>query len=198
MGDMPGIVRDAKLEDAPRILEIYDYYVRETAITFEYETPSLEEFQERMRKTMGFYPYLVIEQGGILQGYAYAGAFVGRAAYDWACETTVYLAPEARRQGLGGKIYRVLEEALREMGILNLYACIGYPEENDRYLTTNSADFHRHLGFEEVGRFHHCGYKFGRWYHMIWMGKMIGIHREKQPPVIPYGRGKPTAPAHYA
>ena len=59
---MPGIVRDAKLEDAPRILEIYDYYVRETAITFEYETPSLEEFQERMRKTMGFYPYLVIEQ----------------------------------------------------------------------------------------------------------------------------------------
>ncbi len=188
--DRQVIIRDARWEDAPRILEIYDYYVQETAITFEYETPSLEEFRERMRKTMEFYPYLVIEREGILQGYAYAGAFVGRAAYDWACETTVYLASETRRQGLGGRIYQALEGALREMGILNMYACIGYPEENDPYLTTNSADFHCHLGFEEVGRFHHCGYKFGRWYHMIWMEKMIGIHREKQLPVIPYGRRK--------
>ena len=60
------------------------------------------------------------------------------------------------------------------MGILNLYACIGYPEYEDEYLTTNSADFHTHLGFVKVGEFHKCGYKFGRWYNMIWMEKMIG------------------------
>ncbi len=60
--------------------------------------------------------------------------------------------------------------------ILNLYACIGYPEQEDEYLTTNSADFHSHLGFVKVGEFHQCGYKFGRWYHMIWMEKIIGEH----------------------
>ncbi len=179
-------IRDATLDDAPRILKIYDYYVRETAITFEYDTPSLAEFRERMRKTKEFYPYLVAEENGKIQGYAYAGAFVGRAAYDWACETTIYLDHEVRRQGLGKALYGALENALREMGILNLYACIGYPEEEDEYLTTNSADFHRHLGFEQIGTFHQCGYKFGRWYHMIWMEKIVGIHEKNQMPINSY------------
>ena len=52
------------------------------------------------------------------------------------------------------------------MGILNLYACIGYPQVEDEYLTKNSAEFHAHLGFELVGTFHNCGYKFDRWYDM--------------------------------
>ena len=72
------------------------------------------------------------------------------------------------------------------MGILNLYACIGYPEQDDAYLTGNSAAFHAHLGFCRVGEFHRCGYKFGRWYHMIWMEKIIGTHRAPQPPVVCY------------
>lgn len=57
------------------------------------------------------------------------------------------------------------------MGILNLYACIGYPQVEDEYLTKNSAEFHAHLGFELVGTFHNCGYKFDRWYDMVWMEK---------------------------
>lgn len=170
-------VRDAVLEDAERILEIYDYYVKNTAISFEYETPSLEEFRERMRNTKERYPYLVIEEAGRVEGYAYAGAFIKRAAYDWSCEMTIYLAPDARKRGMGRKLYEALEEALSDMGICNLYACIGYPEQEDEYLTTNSADFHAYLGYEKVGEFHQCGYKFGRWYNMIWMEKIIGEHR---------------------
>lgn len=179
-------IRDATLEDAGRILEIYDYYVKNTAISFEHDTPSLAEFQARMEKTMERYPYLVILQDGRIEGYAYAGPFVGRAAYDWSCELTVYLAPDARKHGMGRMIYEALEKALRDMGILNLYACIGYPEHEDEYLTANSADFHRHLGFEKVGEFHQCGYKFGRWYHMIWMEKVIGAHKANQPAITPY------------
>ena len=73
------------------------------------------------------------------------------------------------------------------MGILNLYACIGVPEgEEDEYLTNNSADFHAHLGFTEVGRFRNCGSKFGRWYTMIWMEKIIGEHTENIEPVRSY------------
>lgn len=179
-------VRDATLADAGRILEIYDYYVKNTAITFEYDTPSLDELKKRMEKTMRHYPYLVILKDGRIEGYAYAGAFVGRAAYDWSCELSVYLDHDARMCGLGRKIYESLEHALHDMGILNLYACIGYPEKEDEYLTRNSADFHEHLGFVEVGRFHKCGYKFCRWYDMIWMEKIIGEHDERQMPVTGY------------
>lgn len=169
-------IRSAAIEDAERILEIYDYYVQNTAISFEYDTPSLDEFRGRMRKTMERYPYLVAIADGRIEGYAYAGPFVGRAAYGWCCETTIYLDKSARRRGMGRRLYDALETALREMGILNMYACIGYPEAEDEYLTKNSADFHAHLGFKKVGEFHSCGYKFGRWYDMIWMEKMIGEH----------------------
>ena len=179
-------IRNARIADARRILAIYDFYVKNTAITFEYDTPSLDEFKERMKKTMLRYPYLVIEEDGVIQGYAYAGAFVGRAAYDWSCELTVYLDHTRHKCGLGRKIYEALEDALRKMGVLNLYACIGYPEEDDEYLTKNSADFHAHLGFTKVGEFHKCGYKFGRWYHMIWMEKTIGEHKNRQRPITNY------------
>ncbi|HIW83299.1 MAG TPA: GNAT family N-acetyltransferase [Candidatus Dorea gallistercoris] len=87
-----------------------------------------------------------------------------------------------RSGGLGRKVYEALEAALKERGIRNLYACIGYPSKEDEYLTKNSAQFHRHLGFEQVGEFHNCGYKFGRWYHMIWMEKIIGEHGNISPP----------------
>lgn len=170
------IVRDAELKDAERILEIYAYYVQNTAISFEYDVPTLSEFQNRMINTMKKYPYLVIEKDGSIQGYAYAGAFVGRAAYAWSCELTVYLDYMARKCGLGRIIYEALQNRLSEMGILNLYACIGYPKEEDEYLNKNSAEFHEHMGFVKVGEFHKCGYKFGRWYNMIWMEKIIGKH----------------------
>ena len=175
------IIRDAKLDDAERLHEIYAYYVENTAITFEYDIPSLKEFQSRMKHTMEKYPYLVIENEDGIQGYAYAGPFVGRAAYDWSCEVTIYLDHTVQKQGLGRKLYEALERALKDMGILNLYACIGYPETADEYLTTNSADFHAHLGFTEAGRFHQCGCKFGRWYDMIWMEKIIGEHSDTIP-----------------
>lgn len=143
----------------------------------EYDTPSVKEFQERMERTMSRgYPYLVIAQDHRIRGYAYAGPFIDRAAYGWTCEITIYLDHNARKRGMGRKLYEALEMKLREMGILNLYACIGFPEADDEYLTTNSADFHAHMGFVKAGRFHKCGYKFGRWYHMIWMEKMIGKH----------------------
>ena len=176
-------VRDAKLEDAERILEIYSYYVRNTAITFEYDVPKLSEFQSRMKKTMEKYPYLVIEENGTIQGYAYSGAFIGRAAYDWSWEMTVYLDHAVQKRGLGRMIYEALENRLSKMGILNLYACIGYPIAEDEYLNKNSVEFHTRLGYTKVGEFYKCGYKFGRWYNMIWMEKIIGKHCKNQSPV---------------
>ncbi len=179
-------IRDAKISDTERLWEIYGYYVRNTAISFDLEPPTMDEFRQRMETTMKRYPYLVILSDGAVEGYACAGPFKGRAAYDWSCETTIYLAHGRQKRGMGRMLYEALEHALSDMGITNLYACIGYPEKPDEYLTRNSADFHAHVGYAKTGVFHNCGYKFNRWYHMIWMEKIIGAHVSEQPPVVNY------------
>ena len=170
-------IRNANTADAARLLGIYSHYVENTAVSFEYEAPSLDEFTGRIAATLEKYPYIVIEENGEARGYAYAGPLNTRAAYDRSCEVTIYLDQGFRGRGCGRALYEELERRLKDMGILNLYACIASPIEEDEYLTANSEQFHAHLGFEKVGEFHRCGYKFGRWYNMIWMEKIIGEHR---------------------
>ena len=170
------ILRDVTESDAARLIEIYSYYVENTAVSFEYDTPSEAEFRERIRETLKKYPYICIEVGGRIRGYACAGPFKGRAAYDWSVETTVYVEHGYEGSGYGRILYDALEKRLKEMGILNLYACIAVPKTEDEYLTKNSALFHERMGFVKVGEFHNCGYKFGRWYDMIWMEKISGKH----------------------
>lgn len=171
------VIRSVSLKDAEALLNIYAYYVKKTAITFEYDVPTLEEFKQRITNTLKKYPYLVVVKEGTILGYAYAGVFKNRAAYDWSAEVTIYLKYDAVKCGLGRMLYEALETEMKKRGFLNLYACIGYPIEEDEYLTRNSAEFHAHLGYQTVGEFHKCGYKFGRWYNMIWMEKLIGEHK---------------------
>ena len=99
---------------------------------------------------------------------------------------TVYLDRTAKKLGFGRKIYEAMEQRLKDMGILNLYACIGYIDKEDEYLNHNSADFHAHLGYKTVGTFKKCGYKFGRWYDMVWMEKLLAPHRPQPAAIIPY------------
>ncbi len=173
-------IRDVKVEDAERLLEIYSFYVINTAITFETEVPSLDEFVGRIKRITARYPYLVVEDDGIIYGYAYAGVFKDRAAYDKSCELTVYIDKDVKKKGYGRLLYDALEVRLSEMGIENLYACIGDPVEEDKYLDKNSENFHAHLGFRKIGTFYKCGYKFDTWYNMIWMEKLVGTHSLKK------------------
>ncbi len=170
-------IRNAEPDDAGRLLEIYSYYVEKTAVSFEYDVPSLSEFQDRIENTLKKYPYLVLEENRLIRGYAYAGSFKARAAYSHSCEVTVYLHHDAKGRGYGRMLYEALEEKLKVIGILNLYACIASPVSEDEYLTRNSELFHEHLGFVKAAEFHKCGNKFGRWYNMIVMEKLIGDHR---------------------
>lgn len=176
-------IRAAGPDDAEQLLEIYRYYVEHTAITFEYDVPQPEEFKNRIENTLKKYPYLCLIQDGKIAGYSYAGPFVGRAAYGWSAEMTIYLRHGLEHRGLGRILYTAMETELKKMGILNLYACIGYPSADDEYLNGNSAGFHEHMGYRKAGIFYNCGRKFGRWYHMIWMEKMIGEHGKDQSPV---------------
>lgn len=179
-------IRAASADDAAELVSIYAPYVRQTAITFEYEVPTAEEFRERIRKTLARYPYLVAETDGVIAGYAYAGPFKERAAYDWAVETSIYLREDKRGMGIGSRLYDRLQDMLVKQNILNMNACIAYPQDEDEHLTKGSVLFHKKCGFDMVGEFHKCGYKFDRWYDMVWMEKQIGEHVACQPAVRPF------------
>ena len=179
-------IRVATTDDAQELLDIYVPYVTKTAISFECEVPGLSEFEARITDILKKYPYLIAERGGEILGYAYTHAFVGRAAYDHAAETTIYLKEDRTKTGVGRMLYDSLERISKAQNIFNLNACIGYPEIEDEHLTMNSIRFHEHMGYRMVGIFHNCGYKFGTWYHMAWMEKIIGEHVPDPLPVTPF------------
>ena len=273
--------RVARPEDAEALLAIYAPYVEETAITFEYEVPSVEAFRARIAHTLATYPYIVaveeqeanagtghvdgasvscidraeanadtahVDGASVssapasgadevteahrtserIIGYAYVGRLHERAAYDWSVETSIYVDRRARKHGLGRQLYERLEAILRAMNIISVNACIAYPGTmntvaaadrlqdahigigdpntadrtrkdlregsadsgvdigEDPYLNTNSPDFHAHLGYQLVGHFHACAYKFDRWYDMIWMEKWIAPHPAKPEAMISF------------
>lgn len=179
-------LRAATAEDAPALLKIYAPYVEETAITFEYEVPEVEEFKERICRTLEKYPYIVAEREGVILGYAYISGFKERMAYSWSVETSIYVERSCRKMGLGRILYDALEALGKAQGIRNFNACIAYPMGKDPYLTDDSVRFHQRLGYRMVGRFHDCACKFGRWYDMVWMEKVVGEHPANPQPVTPF------------
>ena len=187
-------IRTVSTEDTKELLDIYSYYVNHTAVTFEVIPPSPEEFQERISRTLKRYPFIAAEVQGKILGYASAGSFKDRAAYDWCVETTIYVAENARRMGIGSLLQDRLEDLLRQQKILNANACIAVPrEEEDEYLTFDSVRFHERKGYKLAATFHDCGYKFHRWYNMVWMEKMLGDHVADQQPIIPFFELKPSS-----
>lgn len=181
-------IRMASAADATALLEIYRPYVEQTAITFEYNVPSIEEFTRRITHTLKKYPYLVAERDRAIVGYAYASPFKERAAYDWAVEVSIYLRQGCGRHGCGTRLYGALETLLRAQHITNLNACIACTEQEDAHLTNGSVAFHSRLGYRMVGTFRQCGFKFGTWYDMCWMEKQIGEHPANPAPVLPAGK----------
>ena len=140
-------IRIASAADAEELLEIYRPYVENTSISFEYEVPTVEEFENRIKNTLRKYPYIVAEKNTEIVGYAYASAFKSRSAYAWAVETSIYVKMGCDKKGYGKRLYYELEEILKKQNILNVNACIAYTDTNDKYLTDNSMKFHEHMGY---------------------------------------------------
>lgn len=178
-------LRMATVCDAPVLAAIYAPYVRETAISFEYEPPTDEVFAERIREVLERFPYLAAVRGEEILGYAYAHPYGVRKAYSHSVELSVYIRRDCRGLGIGRMLYAAMEALLKAQNVTNLYVLVAGVETEDEYLTHDSQKFHLAMGYEYVGKLHKAGYKFGRWYDMITMEKLIAPHPEHtQPDVI--------------
>lgn len=175
----------ATVADAAALREIYLPYVRTTAVTFELEDPTLEDFTERVRKTLERYPYIVAVEEGEIVGYAYASAFRPRAAYLHSIETSIYMRMDYRGKGVGRRLYETLAKLLVLQNVFNMEACIAHCDPADEYVPATSRLFHERLGFKLVGKFNKCAHKFGRWYDMIWMERILGDHIADPQPFLP-------------
>ena len=154
-------IRPANLGDAALLLDIYRPFVTDTAVSFELQPPSVEEFEERIAKALGQWAWLVAENERGPVGYAYATSYRSRGAYRWSVETSAYVRADHRGQGLGRRLYQELLPILVEKGYCNAYAGIALP--NDA-----SVGLHRSLGFTAIGVFRRAGWKFGAWHDVSW------------------------------
>ncbi|MEY3102662.1 MAG: hypothetical protein RL558_939 [Bacteroidota bacterium] len=149
--------------DSAQILAIYGPIIANSSATFEVEVPSLHDFSERLARIAGRFPFWVAEDAnGSVQGYAYATTHRERIAYQWAVETSVYVAPTAYRQGLGRELYGALLPSLLERGFVWAYGVITLP--NDA-----SVALHAACGYESFATYSAAGQKFGEWCDVHWM-----------------------------
>lgn len=181
-------IRIAKVKDAEGVRKIYAHYVLNTAVSFEYEVPDEETFINRMERTLADYPYLVAVEDDQVIGYAYASRFHTRAAYSHSAELSIYISKDYKRNGIGSALYQSLEAILIRQNIYTVHACIAYADKEDEYLTADSVKFHAKMGFLLAGRHKQCGYKFGKWYDVIWMDKVIQDIPNAPEAFVPFSR----------
>lgn len=170
------LVRPATAADAAACLAIYEPYVRQTVISFETEVPTVPQMAGRIADFAASHAWLVLERDGELLGYAYAHRLGERAAYDWSCETSIYVASAARGLGVGRTLYRALLERLAGRGYRRAFALIALPNPA-------SIAIHEGFGFETVGVLRRVGWKFGAWHDVAWMQRDLGEGGAVDPPV---------------
>ena len=159
------VIRAANAADLDTITEIYADAVTHGTASYELEPPSRAEMGTRFDTlTAGGFPYLVAEKDGAVLGYAYAGAFRPRPAYRFIVEDSVYVAPQAKGQGVGLKLMQALIEAARAAGFRQIVAVIG-----DGHADSASVRLHEKLGFRHSGRLEGSGYKHERWLDTVFM-----------------------------
>jgi phosphinothricin acetyltransferase len=160
-------IRDAVPEDGAACAAVYQPYVTDTAITFEYEPPTAEEMARRIAAAQERHAWLVLEDGPQVVGYAYAAPVKERAAYRWACEVSVYLEQGRRRGGAGRALYEALFERLSARGYRRLIAGMTLPNEA-------SEGLHAAMGFDPIGVQRRIGWKNGAWHDVSWVQRSLG------------------------
>jgi len=174
---MKAMIRVADESDAEGMLEIYAPIVLETAISFEAQSPTVAEFQGRIRASLERRLWLVCDAGGRIAGYAYATQFNPRDSYIWSVEVSVYVHPGFHRRGIGRALYTSLFRCLAAQGYCTAVARITLPNQS-------SVTLHEAMGFRPVGVNEGIGYKTGEWHDVgIWQMDISPRPLQPQPPL---------------
>ena len=154
--------------------------VRDTAISFELQPPTLDEMRQRIETLLPTLPWLVGEdEAAQVCGYVYASRFRERLAYQWAVEVTAYVRADCRGQGVGRRLYEQLFEVLRGLGYHQAIAGITLPN-------AASVGLHEALGFEPVARYRNVGYKLGAWRDVGYWQKALRVTTQPPEPLRPF------------
>lgn len=162
------MIRPVTTQDAASICAIYNYYIDNTVISFEYDPVSEEEMKQRIINTTAKYPWIVYEEQGEIIAYAYAGLWKTREAYKHVLEVTVYASHEMTKKGVGTQLYQALIDDIEKnqdtRKVKSLMGVIAVP--NDA-----STGLHKKMGFVEAGYFKEVGYKFDQWIDVAYYQK---------------------------
>jgi L-amino acid N-acyltransferase YncA len=173
------LVRGVGPADIPAITRIYTDAVLHGTATFEIDPPDEAEMARRQQALLrGSYPYLVAERSGVLVGYAYAGPYRDRRAYDWCVEDSIYIAPQFHRQGIGQLLLARVVSAAEEAGFRQMVGVIGDSTH------TASVAVHASAGFSHIGTLRAVGFKHGRWLDTVLMQRRLG-RGDTTPPSTP-------------
>jgi L-amino acid N-acyltransferase YncA len=171
-------IRLAIESDAEAIAAIYRPIVEATTISFESVAPTAEDVARRIADTTTTHPWLVCERGGQIAGYAYASPHRTRAAYRWSVDTSVYVAREHQRAGVGRGLYVSLFAILAAQGYFTAYAGIALPNPA-------SIALHESVGFTRIGVYRRVGFKHGAWHDVGWW--QLTLRELETPPTEPVG-----------
>ena len=176
MSDVSMTIRPSTDADLPAITAIYAHAVAHGTGTFELEAPDQAEMARRRDdvRQKGL-PWLVAERQGVVLGYAYANHFRPRRAYRFCLEDSIYLAPEARSQGVGTVLLAELLARCEAAGARQMLAVIGDSQN------LGSIGVHRRLGFEHTGLLRSAGWKFDRWLDVVLMQRSLGQGDQNAP-----------------
>lgn len=159
-------IRLIREEDSAAVLDIYAPYVRETAVTFELEVPTVEVFWQRAQKNLEEAPFLVCEIDGKIAAYTYASRHRSRGAYQWTRELSVYVHPHYRKRKIATTLYLTIIQLLKLQNYRNALAGITMPNKA-------SVDLHEQMGFELVGIYNNIGYKLGKAHQVGWWERTL-------------------------
>ncbi|SIR70330.1 GNAT family N-acetyltransferase [Microbacterium sp. RURRCA19A] len=169
-------IRPATEGDIPDIREIYNYYVRNSVVTFDEKPWSIAKWREKYTKLKQIdLPFLVAQApSGQILGYALVQPWQSKSAYRYTVENSIYLGQAASGKGLGRALLEALIDACAQKGIREMVAAI-----SDKGAEASIA-LHEKLGFTEVGRMGRVGFKFGRWLGVVYLQKSIPSKKKRR------------------
>lgn len=160
------MIRPFHKQDTQALLDIYNYYVVNTAVTFDIEPLPLQVFKDKLMAISKEYPIVVYEEDGLISGYAYGSRFRPKPAYDYVAESTVYVKHGAHGKQIGTKLYAELLRLLKKTNLHTVLGVLTVPNQA-------SIKLHEKFGFKQVAHLKEVGLKFGKWQDVgIWQLKL--------------------------